>query len=614
MKYTLTALFTLFVLVASAQIPQTLSFQGFLTDGNGDPITGNRNFDFEIRRSTDNGVEWNETQTNVAVTDGLYNVQLGSVTPFSFAFDQGYVLEITVNDETLTPTIPLTSSAFALGALSVFGDSNVFPSGGSVGVGTASPEHLLDIRGAGADDGVIFNISNDDESSFLKLFPGRSSDPDPFIGWDDNAALRFATWDDPTNSAFTEVMRVTSGGNVGIGTTNPTSRLHIVSESGGSNAFLSTVKDDAFSSLVLFRGNGSFSTTNNVLSGDLLGTVSFSGQTGQAFATSAAIVAEAEEDFGTSMGTGIKFYTDRAGDGTVDISTPRMTIANYGWVGIGTETPSAELDIRGSDDGGGINARIQNTDPNGWAGLNLRNDNKSYSLSIGGSTAGTAPDNLYIFNGTSGNAPFVVAASDNVGVGIESPVTTLHVDHGVNGPDVDGLSISRLGADRWTFLSAMSDSNLEVYYNNVLKGEFDTGSGTYFSASDRRLKRNISPASSYLTKALSIPIKEFHYKDQKDLEHKEIGVVAQELLPLFPSLVNSKSEFMTVSYIGLGPIAIKAIQEQQEIIDKLKRELADSRAENVKLESKVEELSSSINHIEEVLNIKPGSASKAKNK
>ncbi len=532
MRYTLITLTTLIVLVATAQIPQTLNFQGFLTDSQGNPTTATQNMTFSMRRVADNNTVWTETQIDVSITNGLYNVQLGSVTPFSFAFDQEYELFVTVNDETLTPPIPLTSSAFALGAYSVFGDTNVFP----------------------------------------------------------------------------------SDGNVGIGTTNPTSLLHMVSETGGANAFLSSIKDDAFSNLVLFRGRGSIGGISPVLTGDLLGTMSFSGQTGEAFATSAAIVAEAAEDFGTSMGTNLKFYTDVTGDGMVDITTARMTIANYGWVGIGTETPAAELDILGADASGGVNARIQNTDATGWAGFNLRNDNRSYSLSIGGSTASTAPDKFYIFNGATSNAAFVINESDKVGVGTVNPNTTLHVDHGVNGSDVEGLSISRLGADRWTLLSAMSDSNLELYYNNTLKGEYQASNGSYAIASDRRLKKNISPAASYLAQILAIPIKEFHYKEQKDMDQKEIGVIAQELMPIFPSLVNTKSKYLSVNYSGFGPIAIKAIQEQQAIIRKLEKELAEARSKNKNLESEVNELSSSIKHIEEVLNIKTGKASKAKNK
>jgi len=136
----LPTVFLLFTGLIMAQIPQTMSFQGLLLDANGDAVNGTRNMTFKIFRFTDGQEEWSETQSDVSVNNGVYSVQLGSVTPFSFAFDQEYELEILVEGETLSPRIPLSSSAFALGAYSVFGDSNVFPADGNVGIGTLNPD------------------------------------------------------------------------------------------------------------------------------------------------------------------------------------------------------------------------------------------------------------------------------------------------------------------------------------------------------------------------------------------------------------------------------------------------------------------------------------------
>jgi hypothetical protein len=86
-----------------------------------------------------------------------------------------------------------------------------------VGVGTQTPDAKLDVRSNSDDAGAVISIGNSDASHRLQLFGGRTSDPNPFILWKANDPLRFAT----DESGFSEKMRITSNGNVGINTTNP---------------------------------------------------------------------------------------------------------------------------------------------------------------------------------------------------------------------------------------------------------------------------------------------------------------------------------------------------------------------------------------------------------
>ncbi|MFV1981111.1 MAG: tail fiber domain-containing protein [Rhodothermia bacterium] len=97
-----------------AQAPDSLSFQGFLTDTLGNPIDSSGvGMTFTLYK--DGVVVWTEPQT-VDVSNGVFNVLLGEVTDLStLAFDQPMDLGIKLDDEAseISPRTPLASAAFA---------------------------------------------------------------------------------------------------------------------------------------------------------------------------------------------------------------------------------------------------------------------------------------------------------------------------------------------------------------------------------------------------------------------------------------------------------------------------------------------------------------------
>lgn len=109
-------------LVSWAEIPKTMSYQGKLTDADGDPVVdGDYELTFSIYDVAESGTAlWTELHSPVAVVNGIFNVILGSGTPLDIAFDEQYWLGIAVapNPE-LTPRVQLTSAAYSLNARSV---------------------------------------------------------------------------------------------------------------------------------------------------------------------------------------------------------------------------------------------------------------------------------------------------------------------------------------------------------------------------------------------------------------------------------------------------------------------------------------------------------------
>jgi hypothetical protein len=119
-----------------AQVPQTLNYQGILTDVNGEAVSdGSYEIIFNLYDQASSGNDlWSEHQT-VAVQDGVFSVILGIANPIDVAFDRPLWLAIRVNGGTeLSPRIELTGSAYSFQALSVADGAVTNPklSGGAV--------------------------------------------------------------------------------------------------------------------------------------------------------------------------------------------------------------------------------------------------------------------------------------------------------------------------------------------------------------------------------------------------------------------------------------------------------------------------------------------------
>lgn len=172
------SLFLLFVLlfsvVISAQIPQTISYQGVLSDNAGEPVAdGDYTLIFNLYTSAESGTAiWTEIQT-LAVSNGLLNVVLGSVNPLNLPFDCQYWLGININEGAeLTPRIELTSTAYALNARTV-PDSSLTGNKFVKGQVVKSVNELSEDVNIVAGDNVEV-ITNNSENSIAISVPGLS--------------------------------------------------------------------------------------------------------------------------------------------------------------------------------------------------------------------------------------------------------------------------------------------------------------------------------------------------------------------------------------------------------------------------------------------------------
>jgi hypothetical protein len=129
--------------------------------------------------------------------------------------------------------------------------------------------------------------------------------------------------------------------------------------------------------------------------------------------------------------------------------------------------------------------------------------------------------------------------------------------------------------------SGWTESNLNLIYNGQYKGYFTWGTGIYNVYSDRRLKTVIEMMQTVLNKVMQLEPVEYEMKQHNPNHEKTIGFIAQDVKHLFPELVSITtdtsrgcqgiSDLHGLNYDGFTVLAIKAIQEQQELIKKMQQ-------------------------------------------
>ena len=99
--------------VAQHSVPKTMNYQGYLTDGSGNPVAdGNYTLVFRLYDLSMKQI-WTETHSSVPVQKGLFRVILGGGTPpsaLSLAFDQQYFLGIQVGSDPEFPSKVILNS------------------------------------------------------------------------------------------------------------------------------------------------------------------------------------------------------------------------------------------------------------------------------------------------------------------------------------------------------------------------------------------------------------------------------------------------------------------------------------------------------------------------
>ena len=425
---------------------------------------------------------------------------------------------------------------------------------GDVGIGTDNPIYKLDVVSAG--DGLLSLTGATKPAMIFKVGTAVVGG----IQAQANTSLNVSAYGTSSlnlqTAGTTPRLTILTGGNVGIGVTNPISKLQV-----GEVLSSNKLTIGGYYGL----GGGHLAYRSGHSNGSVWDT---------------AIISATDD--GNYNGK-IEFKTTNSGGNTGAVPNTKMIIKANGNVGIGTTNPTtSKLEVTKAASGPVV--KFDNTSSTGGSGLEVNGGNgTAFALSVGQ------------YNGLE---RFRVQGNGNVGIGTSSPATQLEIFKINDDPATLRLSSEVQDGDAIAAIISFSndaggggvqgrieniatedDSTIFKFYTDNTSSPsmtlFDSGNmtiaGTLTQNSDVRLKENIKPIESALDKVKQMQGVEFNKINSST---KEIGVVAQEIEKIIPELVlEDKEGIKSVAYGNITAVLIEAIKEQQKQIEELKQQL-----------------------------------------
>ena len=262
-----------------------------------------------------------------------------------------------------------------------------------------------------------------------------------------------------------------------------------------------------------------------------------------------------------------------------------------GQMGIGVENPDFPLDMTGR-------MRIRSTgNLSNSPGIWFQNNAGTFDRAFIGMSE---PDSLIgIFSQHMGKwaIEFELMREPRIGINIPAgspPRAEIHLYHTNFGGSNDGVRIQNEGSNAhyWNLYTSNSTGDFEFYKQGIKRATINQTSGAYSAVSDARLKKNVAPLGSVLPMVMALQPKTYQYNDVAD-ERYFTGFLAQELNEQFPQFVyfgGDDQKYFTVDYAGMSVIALKAIQEQQAVIEAQAQQLADQETRLQALEAQLAEI------------------------
>ena len=460
---------------------------------------------------------------------------------------------------------------------------------GNVGIGTSSPGARLSVW-----EGEI-NISN--------LGAGFTAPMAAIAAFNDNANTGGLVLKTSNIGTMSEKMRITSGGNVGIGTSSPGVALDV---NGNFRIGSGTVSTPSIS----FRNstNTGFYLTddgfgpyvNLAMSGANALTIKYNGNVGIGLSNPTSRLDVSTTEFNVS-----KFFSSNTiGQIWVGQSLSANKALSLGWdasneygyitpfgqfagtgltfkvsnVGIGTSSPVHKLDIDGGATSDGYVVLRSST---GYpSGLKIAADGSSLGTQEFLIQQEPTSKLAAVFNRA--NGAMIFGTNNAERMRITSGGNVLVGATGLNADDTGIKLFGQSGSLLGTIAQSKDYSSGTILYtsfetatpsaNQVGSITYNGSAVAYNTSSDYRLKQDLK---DYNGLSIVDKIKTYDY-EWKSNGSRSYGVIAHELEEVLPyAVVGEKDgeQMQGVDYSKIVPVLVKAIQEQQAQIEELKAKL-----------------------------------------
>ena len=354
-----------------------------------------------------------------------------------------------------------------------------------------------------------------------------------------------------TGGSLSERMRLDSSGNLGIGTTSPTSRLHVkgtdvkltFETDTGATAYIQQLSASPYDvsffnqnagSLIFGTNNtgvGRFDASGNLIVGDT--------STGRRFKTKFdSNTVYSASDFET---TSLQCYIANTSSTIGAYTGIQFAVGNNGDAAISAiRTADGESALTFGTRGGGSRLERARIDSSGNVGIGTTTPASYGALAVRKGVNGT-------WIGVSGNSSFQTSDATN---------SSLYVVH----------SSANSGT---TFIGTDADGRLQMFCSaSATGGVYLANAGTsWTSASDERVKENLAPIQNGLEKVTSLRAVTGNYINDESKKSRAF-LIAQDVQAVLPEAVDhSNPDELGLSYTDVIPLLVASIQEMKALID-----------------------------------------------
>jgi hypothetical protein len=349
-----------------------------------------------------------------------------------------------------------------------------------------------------------------------------------------------------------EAMRIDSSGNLGIGTTSP-STYSILTAYGSSAS--------GFAGVTAINGAGSSGFGGIQMGSD--GTY-----------VKAAIALKRE----TANGAGsIVFYNDSNSDAANWASTDeKMRIDINGNVGIGTSSPNAKLQVSSSTDFGAV-LKVSDTSSESTGFVVLGNGN-STDKAVGiwrGAANSVSSSGTFLNLGGYGGMAFSTGAallgSQTERMRIDSSGNVLIGTTAINTISPRLTILGMTAGNQWSCGPTSGNDSFFIYNQSSVGVYLGYGNTSWSSSSDERIKTAIIPFENALEKVCTLRAGTGRYLTDEETVSRSF-LIAQDVQAVLPEAVNVLDDeigTLGLQYTDVIPLLVAAIKEQQALITAL---------------------------------------------